>query len=188
MSRSQKNTKEEHLFAAMFRGAVRLSPIAEKTVAPDVVIKRFNSYSRKSGLHQALMEIGRAVETVYAARFLEDPELRAENHRNLCHGEAWNSMTRHIFSFNRAIMRENNVEEQERLALSLLLVQNMIVVWNVSHMSRAISHLKQQGFRFDLADLKHTTPLLTSHIRMIPDFILKVEHGQNMNSMIANPI
>jgi TnpA family transposase len=162
--------------------------IAERTVAPDVVIKRFNSYSRKSGLHQALMEIGRAVETIYTARFLEDPELRRENHRNLCHGEAWNGMTRHIFSFNRAIMRENNIEEQERLALSLLLVQNMIVVWNVSHMSRAIAHLKHQGYLFDPSDLRHTTPLMTSHIRMIPDFILKVDQGQNMSNMIVHPI
>jgi len=56
-----------------------------------------------------------------------------------------NPMTRIIFSFNRAIMRENNVDEQERLALSLLLVQNMIVVWNVSHMSQAILKLKKRA-------------------------------------------
>jgi TnpA family transposase len=162
--------------------------IAERTISPDVVIKRFTSYSRKSGLHQALIEIGRAVECIFHARFLEDPKLRRENHRNLCRGEAWNGMTRQIFSFNRAIMRENNVEEQERLALSLLLVQNLIVVWNVSHMSRAIASLKQQGYKFDSSDFQHMTPLMTHHIRMIPDFILKPNHGMDMNPLIAQKL
>jgi TnpA family transposase len=128
------------------------------------------------------------VECIYAARFLEDPELRRENHRNLCQGEAWNGMSRQVFSFNRAVMRENNLDEQERLALSLLLVQNLIVVWNVSHMSRAVAHLKHQGYPVNPADLRHITPLLTQHIRMIPDFILKVDQGQDMGAMIAQPI
>lgn len=107
-------------------------------MSSELVIKRFNSFSRKSGLHQALLEIGRAVHTIFISRYLEDEELRREIHRNLCHGEAWNGMTRQIFSFNRAVMRENNIDEQERLALSLLLIQNMIVVWNVSQLSRAV--------------------------------------------------
>ncbi len=162
--------------------------IAERAISPDVVIKRFTSYSRKSGLHQALLEIGRAVECIFHARYLEDPTLRRENHRNLCRGESWNAMTRQLFSFNRAIMRENNIEEQERLALSLLLVQNMIVVWNVSHMSRAIAGLKHQGYKFDTVDLQHMTPLMTSHIRMIPDFILRPQYGMDMNPLIAQPI
>lgn len=105
--------------------------LAEKTVSSELVIKRFNSYSRKSGMHQALLEIGRAVHTIFVARYLEDEDLRREIHRNLCHGEGWNGMTRQIFSFNRAVMRENDPAELERLALSPLLVQNMIVVWNV---------------------------------------------------------
>lgn len=162
--------------------------LAEKTVSPELVIKRFNSYSRKSGLHQALLEIGRIVHTTYVARYLEDEELRREVHRNLCHGESWNAMTRQIFTFNRAIMRENNVDEQERLARSLLLVQNMIVVWNVSHLSSAVVELKRQGYQFDPADLKHVTPLLTGHIRMIPDFIIEFDRAENMTSMIEHKL
>lgn len=162
--------------------------LAEKTVSPELVIKRFNSYSRKSGLHQALLEIGRIVHTTYVARYLEEEELRREIHRNLCHGESWNAMTRQIFTFNRAIMRENDVDEQERLALSLLLVQNMIVVWNVSHLSRAVVELKRQGYQFDPADLKHVTPLLTGHIRMIPDFIIEFDRAENMTAMVEQKL
>jgi hypothetical protein len=95
---------------------------------------------------------------------------------------------RRTFSFNRAIMRENNVDEQERLALSLLLVQNMIVVWNVSHMSQAILKLKHDGAACARAELKHITPLLTSHIRMIPDFIIEFDRARNMTDMIAQPL
>lgn len=162
--------------------------IAERTVSPELVIKRFNSYSRKNGLHQALLEIGRAVRTIYIARYLEDDELRRTIHRNLCRGEAWNAMTRQIFAFNRALMRENNLEEQERLALSVLLVQNMIVVWNVSHLSAAVRWVKQAGYKFEMADLKHITPLLTGHIRMILDFVIEFDQAQNMREMIAQPL
>ncbi len=162
--------------------------LAEGAVSPDLVLKRFNSYSRKGGVHQALLEIGRAVHTIFVARYLEDPDLRREIHRNLCRGEAWNAMSRIIFSFNRAIMRENNVDEQERLALSLLLVQNMIVVWNVSHMSRAILALKKEGMVCGRTELKHITPLLTSHIRMIPDFVIEFDRARNMTDMIAQPL
>ena len=162
--------------------------LGEGAVSPDLVLKRFTSYSRKGGIHQAPLEIGRAVHTIYVARYFEDPDLRREIHRNLCRGEAWNAMTRIIFSFNRAIMRENNVDEQERLALSLLLVQNMIVVWNVSHMSQAILKLKKEGAACVHAELKHITPLLTGHIRMIPDFVIEFDRAHNMTDMIAQPL
>ncbi|HJZ47602.1 MAG TPA: Tn3 family transposase [Roseiflexaceae bacterium] len=97
-------------------------------------------------------------------------------------------MTRRIFAFNRALMRENNLEEQERLALSVLLVQNMIVVWNVSHLSAAVRRVKQAGYKFEMAVLKHITPLLTGHIRMIPDFVIEFDQAQNMREMIAQPL
>jgi TnpA family transposase len=168
----------------MFHGTLKTKIIEEHYDE----IKRFNSYSRKNGLHQALLEIGRAVHTIYIARYLEDDELRRTIHRNLCRGEAWNAMTRQIFAFNRALMRENNLEEQERLALSVLLVQNMVVVWNASHLSQAVRRVKQAGYKFEMADLKHITPLLTGHIRMIPDFVIEFDQAQNMRDMIAQPL
>jgi len=50
------------------------------------------------------------------------------------------------------------------------------------------SQAQKEGTACVRAELKHVTPLLTSHIRMIPDFIIEFDRAQNMTDMIAQPL
>ncbi|GAA5531300.1 hypothetical protein [Herpetosiphon gulosus] len=63
MIRSQKNNKEEHLFAAMFRGAVRLSPIAEAAATHGNII--FHRYLLIIVMEPQEYSCGSVVSRVY---------------------------------------------------------------------------------------------------------------------------
>ena len=80
--------------------------------------------------YRAIVELGKAVKTIFLCRFLHDEALRQEIHDGLQVIENWNSANDFIFYGRGGDMATNRLEDQEMAMLALHLLQISLVYIN----------------------------------------------------------
>ena len=100
------------------------------TAEAEAILRRFTRENTQHPTYKALMELGKAVRTVFLARYLHDRSLRAEINDGLNVVEQWNSANDFIFFARRGEVSSNRREDQEVSMLSLHLLQNCMVYVN----------------------------------------------------------
>jgi len=100
------------------------------TAEAEAILCRFTRENTQHPTYKALMELGKAVKTVFLARYLHDRALRAEINDGLNVVEQWNSANDFIFFARRGEVSSNRREDQEVSMLSLHLLQNCMVYVN----------------------------------------------------------
>jgi len=121
--------------------------------------------SRENAQHptyKALLELGKAVKTVFLARYLHDRALRVEINDGLNVVEQWNSANDFIFFARRGEVSSNRREDQELSMLSLHLLQNCMVYVNTLMVQKVLARPAWQG-RLSARDLHALTPLFWTH-------------------------
>lgn len=81
-------------------------------------------------------------------------------------GEATHKLKQAVFFHERGEIRDRSFDSQAFRASGLNLVVSAIVPWNTVYLSRAVSHLRQQGRNIPDELLKHISPLSWEHINL----------------------
>jgi len=133
------------------------------TAEPEVLLKRFISDNIQSPLYKAILELGRAVRTIYVCRYLSSKELRIEVEEALNVIENWNSSNNFIFFGKRGIISSNDETDQELSILCLHLLQSSLVYINTL-MQQQVLKTDEWQQRLTLEDKRALTPLFYKHI------------------------
>ena len=117
----------------------------------------------QSPLYKAILELGRAVRTIYVCRYLTSKELRIEVEEALNVIENWNSGNNFIFFGKRGIISSNDEVDQELSILCLHVLQSSLVYINTLMQQQVLKTPDWEG-RLTLEDKRALTPLFYKHI------------------------
>lgn len=133
------------------------------TAEPEAILRRFTCSNVQHPTYKALTELGKAIKTIFLARYLGSEELRREIHEGLNVVENWNSANSFIFFGKGGEVATNRLEEQELSVLSLHLLQISLVYVNTLMMQRVLA---DPGWTRTLTaeDRRAITPLIYGHI------------------------
>lgn len=141
------------------------------TAETEAILKRFVRNNLKHPTYLALLELGKAVKTVFLCKYLHSEELRREVNEGLNVIENWNSANHFIFYGRSGEISTNDVEEQELSVLSLHLLQNCLVYINTLMYQTILSESKWMCIMTP-EDYRGITPLIYNHINPYGNFEL----------------
>ncbi len=133
------------------------------TAEAEAILRRFTRENIQHPTYKALAELGKAVKTVFLARYLHDQALRREINDGLNVVEHWNSANDFIFFARRGEFSSNRREDQELSMLSLHLLQNCMVYINTLMVQQVLARPEWKG-RLTPRDLHALTPLFWGHV------------------------
>lgn len=148
------------------------------TANAEILMKRFTKDNVQHPTYKALIELGRAVKTIFLCRYLSSIELRQEIHEGLNVVERWNGVNDFIFYGNSGVLRSKNPAEVELSMLCLHLLQLSMVFINTLMLQQVIQENKGLTWMTQ-EDKRAITPLLHEHINPYGLFIL------NLNQRLA---
>lgn len=141
-----------------FTTALRLG-----TADAESILRRFTSNNAQHPVYQALMELGRAVKTIFLCRYLHNEELRREIHEGLNVIESSNSVNDFIFYGKSGEISTNRREDQELAVLCLHLLQNSVVYINTLLLQAVLAHPQWED-KLTKEDKRGITALFYEHI------------------------
>ena len=129
------------------------------TAETEAILRRFTRNNVQHPTYTALSELGRAVKTIFLARYLHSLAQRREIHEGLNTIERWNGANDFVY-FE---MTSNRREDQEISMLSLHLLQNCMVYVNTLMLQEVLAQPHWQG-RLTETDVRALTPLTWEHV------------------------
>lgn len=120
--------------------SVKLGKIPASTIR-----RRLGTYSQKNKLYFAFRELGRAIRTMFLLRYVADPELRKVIHAATNKSEEYNGLAKWAFFGGGGIIAENVRHEQRKLIKYNHLVVNLVILYNVHHMTIVLRKLREEG-------------------------------------------
>jgi len=141
------------------------------TAETEAILRRFTRENLKHQTYQALLELGKAVRTIFICEYLRSDALRREIHEGLKVIELWNDENDFILFGKRGEFATNRRESQELTVLSLHLLQNCMVYINTLMIQQVLAEpvlLKT----LVPEDFRALTPLIFNHINPYEDFSL----------------
>ena len=133
------------------------------TAETEAILRRFTRNNVQHPTYKALSELGRAIKTIFLARYLHSKALRQEIHEGLNTIERWNGANDFVFFARHGEMTSNRREDHEISMLSLHLLQNCMVYVNTLMLQQVLAQPHWQG-RLTETDLRALTPLMWEHV------------------------
>jgi TnpA family transposase len=174
--RPSKNSKTQHLdslfsasinwdlihdnFKAMLRVAVSVS---QGRVSSSTILRRLSSYSGTNRMYQAFCELGRAVRTIFLLEYISDIDLRRKIQSATNISEAWNGFLQWACFGGENIGGLARDSQQKAIRYNHL-VGNLVVYYNVVHLTRVLQDIALEGKNVSPECLKALSPYRTEHI------------------------
>jgi TnpA family transposase len=144
-------------------------------------IKRFTRSNYQHPTYRAIVELGKAVKTVFLCRFLHDEVLRQEIHDGLQVIENWHSANEFIFYGRGGDIATNRLEDQEIAMLALHLLQISLVYINTLMVQQIFTD--ETWFeRMTPEDFRALTPLIYAHINPYGKFELDMQQHLSLDA------
>lgn len=137
--------------------------LKQGTADPEAILRRFTRGNVTHPTYKALLELGKAVKTIFLCQYLEQEELRREIHEGLNVVENWNSANSFIFFGKGGEVATNRLEDQELSVLSLHLVQICLVYVNTL-MIQQITSAQEWKYVLTTEDYRALSPLIYAHV------------------------
>lgn len=124
--------------------------------------------------YRAIIELGRAVKTVFLCQYLHREPLRYEILDGLQVIENWNSANDFIFFGKGGEIATNRLADQELAILALHLLQNALVYINTLMIQQVLTD-PTWWERMQPEDLRALTPLMYAHMNPYGTFELDMQ-------------
>jgi TnpA family transposase len=144
------------------------------TAEAEAILQRFTRHGVQHPTYKALVELGRAVKTIFLAQYLHSLELRREIHEGLNVVENWNSANSFIFYGRSSEISTNDRQAQEISVLALHLLQVSLVYVNTLMIQQILGQPDWQN-RLEIEDLRALSPLIYAHVNPYGRFELNME-------------
>ena len=152
------------------------------TADADTLLKRFTRDNLQHPTYQALVELGKAIKTVFLCRYLHDEALRCEVNEGLNVVENWNSANDFIFYGKSGEVATNRLEDQEIAVLSLHLVQACLVYINTLMLQQVLDEPLWLE-KVTPEDYRALTPLIYYHVNPYGVFELDMQKRLELDPM-----
>ncbi len=144
------------------------------TADAETILKRFTRSKFQHPTYQAIVELGKAIKTVFLCQYLHEEALRREINDGLQVVENWNSANDFIFFGKGGEIATNRFEDQELAMLSLHLLQISLVYINTLMIQQVLADRVWLD-RMALDDWRALTPLIYAHINPYGTFELDMQ-------------
>jgi len=159
------------LIARHYDEMVRLaSALKLRTADAEAILRRFTR-GQTHPVFSALLELGKAVKTIFLCRYLGNVELRREINSGLNVIELWNSVNDFIFYGNGNELVSNRRDDQETSVLALHLLQASLVYVNTIMLQNVLAEPEWRE-RMTPRDMAALNPLPHKHINPYGTFDL----------------
>jgi TnpA family transposase len=147
------------------------------TAETETILKRFTRDNLKHPTYQALMELGKAIKTIFLCRYLSSEALRREIEEGLNVVENWNGANGFIFYGKGGEIAANRLEDQELAVLSLHLLQSSLVYINTLMIQQVLA---DPGWLQKMApeDFRGLSPLIHHYVN--PYGIFELDMSQRL--------
>ena len=152
------------------------------TAEAEAILRRFTRANVRHPTYQALLELGKAVKTIFLCAYLNSENLRREIHEGLNIIESWNSANRFIFYGKTAEFGSSRLRSQELGMLGLHLLQNSLVYMNTLMIQQVLAD-EQWYERLTEADWRGLTPLFHTHVN--PYGIMRLNMDERLPFLVA---
>lgn len=140
-----------------------------------LLVGKLSAAGRQNALAAALKEYGAARRTIYAARYLTDPEYRRRISRQLNKGESLHALKRDLLYAHEGIIRGRHLEQQTELAWCLTLVTSSVVAWTTEYYGLAVESMRRSGRQVDDEVLAHISPAHSENINFFGAIEVDIE-------------
>ena len=154
------------------------------TAETEAILKRFSKNSFKHPTYLALLELGRAIKTIFLCQYLHSEAVRREVNEGLNVVERWNGVNDFIFYGKGGEFASNRLESQELSVLSLHLLQICLVYVNTL-MIQSVLAQKHWEKKLSATDKRAITPLMFSHVN--PYGLFKLDLSERI-SRLTQPL
>jgi TnpA family transposase len=144
------------------------------TADAESILRRFTKSHLQHPTYLALVELGRAVKTIFLCRYLRSLDLRRETQEGLNVIENWNSANQFIAFGNEGQFPLRQPDDVEVRTLSLHLLQNSLIYVNTLMLQHLLNQVPWSQ-RMTQADWRGLTPLFYSHVNPYGFFHLNME-------------
>ena len=129
----------------------------------EIILRRFTRNNAKHPVYKALMELGKAIKTIFLCKYLSSEALRQEIHEGLNVVERWNSVNGFISYAKKGVISTNRPKDQEISLLCLHLLQISMVYINTIMIQQILKQSRWRD-RLTIEDKRALSPLIHLHI------------------------
>ncbi|MDE1675424.1 Tn3 family transposase [Nocardia gipuzkoensis] len=132
-----------------------------------LLVGKLSASSRQNSLAAALKEYGALRRTIYAVRYLSDPDYRRKIARQLNRGESVHALKRGLLYAHEGMIRSRHLEDQAEQMWCLTLATNAVIAWTTEYFGLAVEQMRRQGRRVDDEVLVHVSPAHSENINFL---------------------
>ena len=136
-------------------------------VTASLLISKLQSYPRQNNLMYVLQAYGQLVKTIFILKYLLSKPYRRKINTQLIKGEQLHNLRLYLWFGSDGIIRKKQEEQQQKVARSLNLITNIVLVWNTVYQQEIIKQLRQEGSVIDEKDFEFISAAPFEHINRL---------------------
>jgi TnpA family transposase len=143
------------------------------------IIKRLSSYAKQHPLLSSVKAFGRIIKSLFVLKYIDDVELRQQIEKQLNKGELANRFSSAITFVNTQEIVQGLQEDQEVAVMCRLILQNVIILWNYTALTKLIMRSDSTRQQKILDNIKQSSIIAWGHVNLLGLYDFRGLVGRN---------